>query len=118
MTELKKKIFRGKIYQYGYNDAMQVALDHAAELNAEIRKLQATIDEQNEFIKHDYISMKNHVEKTQYLEATVTRLRNEVERYDKRVAKALNILSGEIQTTNAPTYLWNAIYALRGVSDE
>jgi len=46
------------------------------------------------------------------------KLQAEVDRYDKRMVKALNILSDEIRTVNAPTYLWNAIHALKGSVDE
>ena len=86
----------------------------------------------HEFIKHDYISMVNHNNKMTALKAEIERLKRyecswtdcgaqkknkelqaKVGEKDRRIAKALNILSDEVKTVEAPTYLWNAIYALR-----
>ena len=39
MTALKKKIFDNKQYQFGYNDAMDIALERERELEARIEKL-------------------------------------------------------------------------------
>ena len=45
MTALKKKIFSNKQYQFGYNDAMDIALEKELELEARIKKL--TIENEN-----------------------------------------------------------------------
>jgi len=39
MSELKKKVFKDKQYQFGYNDAMDVALNKERELQATITSL-------------------------------------------------------------------------------
>lgn len=42
MTKLKKMIFNAKQYQFGYNDAMNVAFENERELKALIEELERT----------------------------------------------------------------------------
>ena len=43
MGKLKKKIFTDKKYQFGYNDAMQIALDNERELKEQIYRLECAL---------------------------------------------------------------------------
>ena len=44
MSDLMKKVFKDKRYQFGYNDAMDIALDKERELQAKIERLTAKIE--------------------------------------------------------------------------
>ena len=45
MSDLMKKVFNDKRYQFGYNDAMDVAFNNERELKAKIRELKTKIKE-------------------------------------------------------------------------
>ena len=43
MSELKKKIFNDKKYQFGYNDAMNIAIANERELKKQIYRLECAL---------------------------------------------------------------------------
>jgi len=58
VSDLMKKVFNDKRYQFGYNDAMQIAFDNVRELKATIERITYDAAEDAQVAKEDIADLK------------------------------------------------------------
>jgi len=58
MTALKKKIFSNKQYQFGYNDAMDVAFNNERKLKAKVEELRECVNIAQDYVDSEHLIAK------------------------------------------------------------